>query len=227
MSAVTSRLVHVASAIRGERVIHAKGHAFAATLELLDGAEELAVPLVRGPKERDAVVRFSRGAGLPDVLPDVLGLAVKVPDADSEGGVQDLLLSTSGRPLLVRHLPWPSRDLLRSTYSSLTSFDIGPHRRLVGACGAHGTHAAHGPAEVPGGQMLLATASGRGPWEPFARLTLLEPLPGERDLEFSPANDAGGFVAVGPFAEARAASYPAARAAEAGRESSDTAVPTR
>jgi hypothetical protein len=213
-TAVASRVVRVASAIRGERVIHAKGHAFAATLELLDGSADLAVPLVRGPRERPAVVRFSRGAGLPDLLPDVLGLAVRVPDADGDGGVQDLLLSTSGRPLIVRHLPWPSRDLLRSTYSSLTSFEIGPHRRLVGACGAHRTHGARRPADVPSGRMLLATAAGRGPWEPFARLTLHDPLPGERDLEFSPANDAGGFVAVGPFAEARAASYPASRSVE-------------
>jgi hypothetical protein len=128
--------------------------------------------------------------------------------------VQDLMLSTSGRPLLVRRLPWPSRDLLRSTYSSLTSFEIGEHRLLMGASGAHGTHGARRPADVPGGRMLLATAAGRGPWEPFARLMLGEPLPGEREPDFSLTNDAGGFVAVGPFHDARVQSDPEARSAE-------------
>jgi hypothetical protein len=211
---VTRRAVRAASAIRGERVIHAKGEAFTATLEILDGAERLDVPLVRGPRVRDAVVRFSRGAGLPDAMPDVLGLAVRVPDADGVGGVQDLLLSTSRRPPLFRHVPWPARDLLRSTYSSLTMFDIGGDRLLVGACGANGTHGARRPTDLPGGMMLLATAPARGPWEPFARLVVGERLAGERELDFSPANDAGGFVAAGPFREARVASYPASRAVE-------------
>jgi hypothetical protein len=210
----TSRVVRAASAVRGERVIHAKGEAFAATLEILEGAEALDVPLVRGPRHREAVVRFSRGAGLPDAMPDVLGLAVRVPDADGAGGVQDLLLSTSRRPPLFRHVPWPARDLLRSTYSSLTMFEIGGKRLLVGACGAHGTHGARLPEDLPGGMLLLATAAARGPWEPFARVVVGARLSGERDLDFSLANDAGGFVADGPFREARIKSYPEARSVE-------------
>jgi hypothetical protein len=147
---LTRRVGRAASAVRGERVIHDKGEAFAATLEILDGADRLDVPLVQGPRHRDVVVRFSRGAGLPDASPDVLGLTVRVPDADGAGGVQDLLLSTSRRPPLFRHLPWPARDLLRSTYSSLTMFEIGESRLLVGACGAHGTHGARDPAAGDG-----------------------------------------------------------------------------
>lgn len=213
------RVVQAASAVRGERVIHAKGDAFAATLEVLAGAERLGVPLVRGPRQRDVIVRFSRGAGLPDAMPDVLGLAVRVQDVDGAGGVQDLLLSTSRRPPLFRHIPWPARDLLRSTYSSLTMFEIGGQRLLVGACGAHGTHGAHRPDDLPGGMLLLATAPARGPWEPFARVVVGERLRGERELDFSLANDAGGFIADGPFREARINSYPAARAVESERVS--------
>jgi hypothetical protein len=42
------------------------------------------------------LVRFSRGAGLPDALPDVLGIAIRIPDADGAGHPQDLMLSTGG-----------------------------------------------------------------------------------------------------------------------------------
>jgi hypothetical protein len=183
--------------VLGERGIHAKGEAFSATLEILDGAEGLGVALVRGPRRRDAIVRFSRGAALPDAMPDVLGLAIRVPDADGAGGIQDLLLSTSRRPPMFRHLPWPVRDLLRSTYSSVTMFEIGGQRLLVGACGAHGTHGAKRPDDLPGGMVLLATAPARGPWEPFARVVVGERFSGDRELDFSLANDAGGFVAAG------------------------------
>lgn len=199
----TSRAGRAVSLLRGELVIHAEGEVFAAALEILDGAERLDVPLVRGPRRRDALVRFSRGASLPDVMPDVLGLAVRVPDADGAGGAQDLLLSTSRRPPLVRYLPWPARDLLRSTYSSLTMFEIDGDRLLVGACGAHGTHGARRPADVPGGRLLLATAPARGPWEPFARLVVGQRVSGQGDLDVSLANDAGGFVAAEPSRDGR------------------------
>src|SRR5207248_10922928 len=95
-------VVHAASSVRGERIIHAKGTAFAGELTLLRSASALDVPLVRGPRTRPVLVRFSRGAGLPDVLPDVPGIAIRIPDADGAGHPQDLLLSTGGGSPLLR-----------------------------------------------------------------------------------------------------------------------------
>ncbi len=217
-SAVTgaaARAVALASRARGERVIHAKGRAYHATLALLPGADTLAVPLVRGPRKRPVLVRFSRGAGLPDSLPDVLGLAVRVPDADGHGGVQDLLMSTAGRPPGWRQLPWPSRDLLRSAYSSIVTYDVAGRARLVGTVPDD-----DGPCAqldgLAGRSVLLATADRAGRWEPFARLLIGDPLPDDegRRIGFDLGNDAGGLLPRGPWRALRERSYPRARAVE-------------
>ncbi len=210
-----TRAVRLASRARGERVLHGKGRAYHGTLALLPGADTLAVPLVRGPRKRPVLVRFSRGAGLPDSLPDVLGLAVRIPDADGHGGVQDLLLATAGRRPGWRQLPWLSRDLLRSTYSSLATYDVAGRALLVGTVADDDA----GPAELGGlrgRSVLLATAERVGRWEPFARLLVGEPLPDDtgREIGFDLANDAGGFHPQGPFRSLRTRSYPRARGVE-------------
>jgi hypothetical protein len=65
-----------------------------------------------------ALLRFSRGAGLPEPLPDALGVAIKLPDAHGPGADQDLLLtSSSDRPLL-RRLLFPARSFLRGAFST-------------------------------------------------------------------------------------------------------------
>lgn len=52
----------------------------------------------------DVLVRRSRGAGLPSRLPDVQGLAVRLPRPD---GYADLLLSSAGLGRVTRFLPVP------------------------------------------------------------------------------------------------------------------------
>ena len=157
-------VVHAASAVRGERIIHAKGTAFAGELTLLPAADALGVPLGRGSRTRPVLVRFSRGAGLPDALPDVLGIAVRIPNADGAGHPQDLMLSTGGGSPLLRRMLVPRRDYRGSTYTSLISYEVGGRDLLVAAL-------------PDSGMFLLATASGTSAWEPFARLAVGEPLP--------------------------------------------------
>ena len=55
---------------------------------------EIGIPWLDAAATDPAVVRMSRGAGLPAPLPDLLGLAIRLP-----GGAEpvDLLLSTTGR----------------------------------------------------------------------------------------------------------------------------------
>jgi hypothetical protein len=195
--------VHAASAVRGERVIHAKGDAFHGTLTLLPGASALRAPLVQGPQERPVLVRFSRGAGLPDTLPDVLGLAIRIPDADGAGHPQDLMLSTGGGSPLLRRMLVPRRDYRRSTYTSLISYQVAGRDLLVGAL----------PEDAG---FLLATAAGGAAWEPFARLVIGAPLAAEqaRRLSFSILNDAGGLRIGGRWRSVRAGAYDAARSVE-------------
>ena len=196
-------LVHAASAVRGERIIHAKGRAYTGELTMLAAAKTLGVPLVQGPARRPVLVRFSRGAGLPDALPDVLGLAVRIPDADGAGHPQDLMLSTGGGSAVLRRMLVPRRDYRASTYTSLVAYEVGGRDLLVAAL-------------PDGGAFLLATAAGAAAWTPFARLDVGEPLPESQgeSLSFSVTNDAGGFRIGGRWRAARAGAYDAARSVE-------------
>lgn len=200
---VVDEVVRAASAVRGERIIHAKGQAHEAQLTLLAGAADLDVPLVRGPRERSVVARFSRGAGFPQMFPDVLGLAVRIPDADANGGVQDIMLSTGAGGALTRRLPLLRRDYLTATYTSLIAYDVGGRSLVVGALPA-------------GGGFTLSTAAGTGAWTPFAQLDLGDRLPDDvgRDLRFEITHDAGGFRIGGAWRTARAGAYEAARSVE-------------
>ncbi len=74
----------------------------------------------RGPGTPPAVTaRFSRGASLPAVLPDVLGLAVRVTTPD---GPADLLLSTTGFRVPGRFLLAPRRTPGRAWFTSLMPY---------------------------------------------------------------------------------------------------------
>lgn len=197
-------VVHAASAVRGERIIHAKGMAYAGELTMLPAAGALQVPLAKGPRSRPVLVRFSRGAGLPDSLPDVLGLAIRIPDADGAGRPQDLMLATGGGSPLLRRMLVPRRDYRTSTYTSLIAYEVGGRDLVVGALADDD------------GDFLLATADGGSAWTPFARLVVGAELPEDqgRRLSFSVGNDAGGLRIGGRWRAARAGAYDAARSVE-------------
>src|SRR4029450_7999147 len=59
------------------------------------GPPQSGVPLFQAGATHQALLRFSRGAGLPEPLPDALGVAIKLPDAHGPGVDQDLLLTSS------------------------------------------------------------------------------------------------------------------------------------
>src|SRR4051812_7231755 len=82
--------------LRGAKSLHPKGLVYAATLRIAgDDVAPAAAPLLREPGEHAAVVRFSRSLGLPDALPDLFGIAVRLPDALGPGRHQDFLTVTS------------------------------------------------------------------------------------------------------------------------------------
>jgi hypothetical protein len=175
------------------------------------------VPWLDAAATEDAVVRLSRGAGLPSPLPDLLGLALRLP-SDS-GSPIDLLLSTTGRGAITRLLPAPRRDTA-AVYSSIMGYrsDAGT-LRIAALPEDDGVPSEPVPlAEDVGREGLsfrLAVARGLGPWRPFGRLVLGEatgPLdPGIRfDAVLHPPP---GLVPDGPMARFRAPAYAKARAA--------------
>jgi hypothetical protein len=91
--------------LRRGRALHPVGVGYHARLEITPGARRWAGARLLVPGARyDAVVRFSRGAGLPEPLPDALGVAVRLPDAYGPGRAQDFLVTSSATGELVFEL---------------------------------------------------------------------------------------------------------------------------
>jgi hypothetical protein len=201
---------------RGGKPMHPRGAVFDAVLERHGGTADRGVPWLEAKARDPAVVRLSRGAGLPAPLPDLLGLAVRLP---GDGAPIDLLLSTTGRGPLTRLLPLPRRDAA-ALYSSIMAYrsDAGS-LRLAAFPEATGVPSDPGPlADAVSGDGLrftLAVARGLGPWEPFATLTLTGAVPAlDPDVRFDAVqNPPPGLVPDGPMARFRAPSYRRARAA--------------
>lgn len=199
------------------RPLHPDGVAFAATLTVSE-ATEPTLELFARAAEYDAAVRFSRGFGLPEPLPEVLSLAVKVRDAYGPGADQDFLLTASGeRPLLRHTFAW-GRSHLTQTYSSVIPFSAAGRSVLFGAV----TRSAPMDEErdLPeliqraghGGLALdLRMATLRGPWRALARVDVGRRLePGEEQaLSFNSDTTGGGITASGLLNRIRGAAYDA------------------
>jgi hypothetical protein len=208
--------VHLASRLRGERVVHGRGRAFAGSVTLPGGAGTGA-PLLDRPGTCDAVVRFSRSAGLPPWLPDVYGLAVRLVDVHGPGRHQDLLLDATQPAPLLRRLPWPRWDASGALYGSLLPYDVGGRRMLLGAVPVPGTPQIRSLAAVPDEvELALLLATAHGPWREVGRVRTSGELPAPegRRLRFTPAMTGGGLRPAGPLQEWRNRSYPASHVAD-------------
>lgn len=184
------------STVRGKRVFHPVGSAHEATVTFDgDGPAEL----FRRTEPQRAVVRLSRGVGLPESWPDILGLAVKLPDAYGLGRDQDFLFATSGTGKATRHLLVPARGTTARAYSSILLFRVGDETVAIGA--------------LPEGDdppvFRLAVASPGGDWRPVGRVEVGAALPDDvsRELRFNPAHTGADIVPVGPLNRLRDSAY--------------------
>lgn len=101
--------------VRPDRPIHAEGVWLEGTLthsrafsgeDWLDGSEL---------KDEPVTARVSRSVGLPEALPDVIGLGLRI-------GGADVLLSTTGHGLPGRFLLAPRRSLAEGPFTSIMPF---------------------------------------------------------------------------------------------------------
>ena len=82
--------------LRRRRSLHPAGAGYRGRFVVDDDhPDRQGVPLVQPGTAATAVLRLSRAAGLPEPLPDALGVAVKLPDVYGPGADQDLLLTSS------------------------------------------------------------------------------------------------------------------------------------
>jgi hypothetical protein len=151
--------------------LHPQGQLRHATITRMSGPVPAGVPWLDSAGQDDAIVRISRGIGLPDLLPDIQGLAVRVALGGAEA---DLLLASTGTGRLTRYLLTPTR---RPTGRSLTS--LLPYR------------SPRGPlllAAVPESEHAfeLRWAGPVGPWHTFGRLELGAPYGDDLRVSFDP-----------------------------------------
>jgi hypothetical protein len=104
--------------LRRGKPMHPRGALFDGMLERTGGGPAWGVPWLDDVATHEVVVRLSRGAGLPPPWPDLLGLAVRVPDPERP---IDLLLSSTGRGPLLRWVPLPRRDAA-GTYTTIMGY---------------------------------------------------------------------------------------------------------
>ena len=211
----------VASALRRARAFHPVGVAFAATVDV-DGGGGL-------PGGRhDAIVRFSRGAGLPESMPDILGLALRFVDLHGPGQHQDLLLVTSGSAPGARHALTPARSFGHARWSTILPYEIDGRRRVV--FGATPRSAALSGARrlddlrrlVAGGgvRFALEVAEPAGPWDEVGVLTIGDELGADatEGLRFNPANTGDRIQPVGVVQTIRRLAYRGSQEGRPARE---------
>ncbi|BEL05576.1 hypothetical protein Q0Z83_037670 [Actinoplanes sichuanensis] len=175
---------------RHRRSLHPAGRSFTGELEIWGADPPAGSTLTDRPGRHPVTVRLSKGVGTRGDRPDILGLAVRTSTAD-------ILLSTTGRGRLTRHLPIPRRTF-DSRYGSITAYRAGDgHQVHLGAEPTAGdrplgrTLAGLTTAARRGADITLHVRSGRVD-RPFGRLTVGRPLSPAADatLAFNPVHNA-------------------------------------
>jgi hypothetical protein len=196
----------------GTRPLHPEGWAFAATL-VVDEPRLPSARLFATRERRRAVVRFSRGFGLPQPTPDLMSMAVKVPDAYGPGRDHDILLAAAGERPVLRHLfAWGGDHLTRS-FSSIVLFRVGAQQVLFGAAPRSPAADDLRAAAAAGGlEFDIRVATPTGPWRTVARLEIGDELSEaeEEGLAFNSSRTGGGISPVGLVNRVRDAAYDAA-----------------
>ncbi len=211
---------------RNGRPMHPRGAVFSAVLDRHGSGRPWGIAFLDATARDDAVVRLSRGAGLPAPLPDLLGLAVRLDGG--AGQPVDLLLSSTVPGPLARVVPALRRDAA-SVYGSIMAYSsTAGSIRLAALPTTGGIPSDPGPlaGSVARRPLVfeLAAARGFGPWRRFARLTIrgaARPL--DPDLRFDAVrHPPPGLVPDGPLARFRQPAYAAAQEA---RDGSGTRLP--
>lgn len=206
---VSALVFGAASALRRARIFHPDGAAFRATVRVTEGTTTV-LPAGR----HEAVVRFSRGIGLPEPAPDILGLAVRLVDLHGPGAHQDLLLVTSGDRPGARHALVPTRRYAHHRWSTVLPYRVGGRRVVFGA------RPISGPSPRDIDALREAAATGRlrfalevaepaGAWEEVGVIDIGDAVgPDAADaLRFNPANTGGGIEPVGLLQTLRRRAY--------------------
>ena len=197
---------------RPGRPIHPEGLGLAGTLARTGNpAGPSGIDWLDSAGTDQVVARFSRSVGLPQALPDILGLALRVsptgPDAD---GPADVLLASTGWGLPGRYLLMPRRDVAGASMTTLM-----PYRGRRGPVLLGLRTRSLPPGPLASGEWVLglhwATPGGR--WQECGELRLhAGKNPADTPVRFDPLeHQPPGAEAYGWTRRLRKPSYRAAR----------------
>ncbi|MFE6648869.1 hypothetical protein ACFVJS_20055 [Nocardioides sp. NPDC057772] len=194
MQTATGVLAHLRPA---DKPLHPHGTVHLAVLRRHPGATTGAAFLDEGGSD-EVVVRLSRAVGLPEPVPDINGLAVRVPTSGGEHA--DLLLATTGHGRWTRFLLAPRTRLPDGFFNTLL-----PYRTPTGPVwlGAQLVDEAT--------WQLMWTRSGTD-WTSFATLELIVESDRDPMLSFDPTRSTPpGLEIYGWHRRLRARAYATAR----------------
>ena len=192
---------------RSPKPLHPGGEIVTGTLRRI-GSTGSGVPWLETPGVDEVLVRISRAVGLPDSVPDIHGLAVRVP---ADGQPADLLLAQTGLGRLTRFTLTAGRRISSRPLTTLLPYR-SPAGPLLIAAAAKMTEAGW-----DGRTFELFWSVGVGRWSEFGELVLLsEPAP---DAEVSFDAIANPLPGLEPYEWVRRLREPAYRSAreESGR----------
>jgi len=202
---------------RGAKAFHPKGVVHEGTLRLDEGA------LPGLPREHRALIRFSRALGLPERLPDLFGIAIRLPDVHGPGRHQDFLTVTTIDAPILHHGFVPVTDAQQTSYTSAVPYRAGAERFLIGVQPLPGSPRPDG--DTIGEKLERAAATGRlrfgfaiaplmGRFRTVGELRVGDRLSDDRNaLRFNPWNTGGGLEPTGILNAWRRFSYPASQEA--------------
>lgn len=113
---------------RSGRAVHPRGVVFEATVTL--DATSATGRALGGPATRPAIVRASKSVGLPGRLPDLLGMALRVPTGPD--GAFDVLLASAGRRGFAHQLLLPSASWGGRAYGTVLPYLVDGRRLVLG-----------------------------------------------------------------------------------------------
>ncbi|WP_163701152.1 phosphodiesterase [Mycolicibacterium agri] len=184
ISDIATLPLRLGSAVRGRRVFHPVG-------VLAEGTLERVAPLGEGlPLESgDVIGRVSKGVGLPGAVPDVAGVAWRMPQPSAPTPWDVLLASTvRGRLLLAPAASWSG-----TTFSSLMPLRYKDgvwwlQARLSTPIDSPGLalEAIRSRIASTGVDFDIEQAAGTGGFLPLARLTLHTLATNSGDISFDP-----------------------------------------
>jgi hypothetical protein len=212
---VGSVVFGVGSFVRGKRIVHPVGVAFDATVAIDEPSPLLHGTVLGQPGSLPALVRLSRGLGLPMRDPDVHGFAIRVL-AHGRWDEQDLLLASvrrlgAGHDLICRTPSYGTR------FSTVVPFDAGAGRFVLWALPRQAMPddtAVHAGAGTDlSFDLLAAVANTRRPPDPVGVVTLgaMQSPATAEDVRFDPWRSGGAIQPTGTFNTARRLVYPSSQ----------------